>query len=109
MSKSFQLYPESVRFMKKVKNLLEDLVVAATDLGGLQYRLRTIEEVIKGIDARARDMKDREFLRASLALQRRSRNISISDARRLKHQITRARSRIESISAKLERHSLRPR
>ena len=95
--------------MKNVKrsSLVEKLVVAAMDLGGLQYRLRSVENVISGIDARADDTRriftDREFVRDSLALSRRSRRASMRDARRLKHQITRARSRIESISAKLER------
>ena len=98
--------------MNDVKSLVNKLVSVATNLGRQQYRLRSIEGVIKGIDARANDMKriftDREFVQASLALQRRSRNISIRDARRIRHDIARARSRIESISAKLERLSSRP-
>ena len=97
--------------MKNVKSLIEELVDVATGIGGLQYRAHAIEEVIKGIDARAGDMKrtftDQAFLRASLALQRRSRNISIRDARRIRRDITRARWRIESITAKLEHLSVR--
>ena len=103
--------------MNDVKSLVNKLVSVATNLGQQQYRLRSIEEIIKGFDARAGDMKrtftdpdadDREFLRASLALQTRSRNISVRDARRIRHDITRARSRIESITAKLELLSGRP-
>jgi len=95
--------------MKNVKrsSLVEKLVVAATDLGGLQYRLRSVENVISGIDARADDTRriftDREFVRDRLALSRRNRRVSMRDARLVKAQITRARSRIKSISAKLEK------
>jgi len=101
--------------MKNVKrsSLVQNLVVLSTELGGLQYRLRSIENVISGIDARADDTRriftDREFVRAQLALSRRNRRASMRDARLVKAQITRARSRIESISAKLERLSRRPR
>jgi len=107
--------PRCVRFMKNVKrsSLVQNLVVLSTELGGLQYRLRSIENVISGIDARADDTRriftDREFVRAQLALSRRNRRASMRDARLVKAQITRARSRIESISAKLERLSRRPR
>jgi len=93
--------------------LVKKLVALSTELGGLQYRLRSIENVISGIDARADDTRriftDREFVRAQLALSRRNRRASMRDARLVKAQITRARSRIESISAKLERLSRRPR
>ena len=101
--------------MKNVKrsSLVENLVALSTELGGLQYRLRSIENVISGIDARADDTRriftDREFVRAQLALSRRNRRASMKDARLVKAQIAKARSRIESISAKLERLSRRPR
>ena len=36
-------------------SLVEKLVVSSTELGGLQKRLRSIEKVISGIDARADD------------------------------------------------------
>ena len=100
--------------MKKVKSsrLVEELVAAATNLGGLQYRLRSIEEIIKGIDSRADDVTrsftDREFVRDSLTLLRQSRSVSIKHARLVKQRIASARSQIAATTAKLERLSGRP-
>ena len=98
--------------MKNVKSLTEELVATATDLGRLEYRLRAIEEIIKGYDARADDIskkfRDRDFVEASLALQRRSRGISIRHRRRVKNRVTRARSQITATTMKLERLSGRP-
>ena len=91
----------SVRFMKNVKrsSLVEKLVVSSTELGGLQKRLRSIENVISGIDVRADDTRhfftDRD--RALLIWCFSSRASLIE-----------TRSRIESILAKLERLSGRP-
>ena len=84
----------SVRFMKNVKrsSLVEKLVVSSTELGGLQKRLRSIENVIRGIDLRADDTRhfftDRD--RALLIWCFSSRASLIE-----------TRSRIESILAKL--------
>ena len=80
--------------MKNVKpsSLVEKLVVSSTELGGLQKRLRSIEKVISGIDARAHDtprvFTDRD--RALLIWCYSSRASLIE-----------TRSRIESILAKL--------
>ena len=80
----------------KPSSLFEKLVVLSTELGGLQKRLRSIENVISGIDARADDTP-RVFTDRDRAL--------IIWCYSSRASLIETRSRIESILAKLERLS----
>ena len=91
----------SVRFMKNVKrsSLVEKLVVSSTELGGLQKRLRSIENVISGIDLRA------DYTRHFFTDHDRVLAIYCFSSRA---SLIETRSRIESILAKIEGLSGRP-